>query len=225
MPEVRIKDLIKVYKTGRLEVIALRGLNATIDDAGVTVIEGPSGSGKTTLLNIIGGIDLPTAGSVFVDKKKITDMKVKDLVKYRREEVGFIFQFFNLIPTMTARENVEFPMILKGMASKEMRKRSKELLSLVNLSEREKHRPAELSGGEQQRVAISTALANDPPLILADEPTGELDTESGKIVLDLLRRLKEEFGKTVIIVTHDPRAMEFADRTLIIEDGMVVETR
>lgn len=225
MPEVRIKDLIKVYKTGKLEVIALRGLNATIDDAGVTVIEGPSGSGKTTLLNIIGGIDLPTAGSVFVDKKKITDMKMKDLVKYRREEVGFIFQFFNLIPTMTALENVEFPMILKGMASKEMRERSKELLSLVNLSEREKHRPAELSGGEQQRVAISTALANDPPLILADEPTGELDTESGKIVLDLLRRLKEEFGKTVIIVTHDPRAMEFADRTLIIEDGMVVETR
>ena len=225
MPEVRIKDLIKVYKTGRLEVIALRGLNATIDDAGVTVIEGPSGSGKTTLLNIIGGIDLPTAGSVFVDKKKITDMKMIDLVKYRREEVGFIFQFFNLIPTMTARENVEFPMILKGMASKGMRERSKELLSLVNLSEREKHRPAELSGGEQQRVAISTALANDPPLILADEPTGELDTESGKIVLDLLRRLKEEFGKTVIIVTHDPRAMEFADRTVIIEDGMVVETR
>jgi len=225
VPEVRIKDLIKVYKTGKLEVIALRGLNATIDDAGVTVIEGPSGSGKTTLLNIIGGIDLPTAGSVFVDKKKITDMKMKDLVKYRREEVGFIFQFFNLIPTMTALENVEFPMILKGMASKEMRERSKELLSLVNLSEREKHRPAELSGGEQQRVAISTALANDPPLILADEPTGELDTESGKIVLDLLRRLKEEFGKTVIIVTHDPRAMEFADRTLIIEDGMVVETR
>lgn len=225
MPDVRIKDLIKVYKTGKLEVIALRGLNATIDDAGVTVIEGPSGSGKTTLLNIIGGLDLPTAGSVFVGKKKITDMKMKDLVQYRREEVGFIFQFFNLIPTMTALENVEFPMILKGMASKEMRERSKELLSLVNLSEREKHRPAELSGGEQQRVAIATALANDPPLILADEPTGELDTKSGKTVLDLLRRLKEEFGKTTVIVTHDPRAMEFADRTLIIEDGMVVETR
>lgn len=225
MPEVRIKDLIKVYKTGKLEVIALRGLNATIESAKVTVMEGPSGSGKTTLLNIIGGIDLPTAGSVLVGKKKVTDMKIKELVEYRREEVGFIFQFFNLIPTMTALENVEFPMILKGEPSKKMRERSRELLSLVNLSEREKHRPSELSGGEQQRVAIATALANDPPLILADEPTGELDTQSGKTILDLLCRLKEEFGKTIVIVTHDPRAMKFADRTLIIEDGMVIETR
>ncbi len=216
------KDLIKVYRTGRSEVIALRGLDATIGAGEIVAVAGPSGCGKTTLLNLIGGIDRPTAGSIRVNGDNIVDFSEAELVRYRRDRVGLVFQFFNLVPTLTARENVELPMRLAGKQGGERRNRARELLELVGLAERSVHKPDELSGGEQQRVAIAVALANDPPLILADEPTGELDTKTGQEILDLFGRLRGDLHKTVIIVTHDMRVARITDRILHIEDGKIV---
>ena len=222
MPNIVTKDLIKVYRAGKSEVIALRGLDMSVRDGEIVAIEGPSGCGKTTLLNLIGGLDRPTAGSIEVDGQNIVHFSDSELVKYRRSMVGFIFQFFNLVPTLTAKENVELPMRLAGKPSMEMKERTSELLSLVGLEERANHKPDELSGGEQQRVAIAVALANDPPIILADEPTGELDTETGQEMLNLFRDLNRRFKKTAIVVTHDVRISEIADRTLEIVDGRIV---
>ncbi len=223
LPRIATKDLIKVYKTGRNEVIALRGLDVTIDDAQMVAIMGPSGCGKTTLMNLIGGIDRPTAGSINVDGVNIVNYSDAELVRYRRERVGFVFQFFNLVPTLTAEENVELPMRLRGLAGGERRRTTTELMSMVGLTPRATHKPDELSGGEQQRVSIAVALANNPPLVLADEPTGELDTKTGQEVLDLFTRLHRDLRKTVIIVTHDQRVARIADRILHIEDGRIVE--
>jgi putative ABC transport system ATP-binding protein len=220
------KDLIKVYKTGKSEVIALRGLNMEIGDAESIVVKGPSGCGKTTLLNLFGGLDRPTAGTITIDGNIITHYSDAELVKYRREKVGFVFQFFNLIPTLTAAENIAVPMRLIGKPGMERKERTNELLELVGLKERAVHKPDELSGGEQQRIAIAVALANDPPIILADEPTGELDTKTGQDMLDLFKTLNVKYKKTVIIVTHDLRAAQIAHRTLEIVDGAIVgETR
>ena len=193
MPNIRTKDLIKVYRTGKSEVIALRGLDMQVADGELVAVQGPSGCGKTTLLNLIGGIDRPTAGRIEVDGSNLVDFADGDLVKYRLAKVGFIFQFFNLVPTLTAEENVELPLRLAGKSPSIRAERRKELLELVGMTQRASHRPDELSGGEQQRVAIGVALANDPPLLLADEPTGELDTKTGQEVLDLFRRLNQEF--------------------------------
>ncbi len=216
-----MKDLIKVYRTGKSEVIALRGLDMTVADGEVVAVQGPSGCGKTTLLNLVGGIDRPTAGRIEVGGTNIVDYNDSDLVKYRRSEVGFVFQFFNLVPTLTAEENVQLPMRLAGKPGRERDARTKELLKLVDLEKRGLHRPDELSGGEQQRIALATALANDPPLILADEPTGELDTKTGHEILELFGRLNQEFKKTILVVTHDQRVANIAHRVLQIEDGKI----
>jgi len=219
---IEAKDLIKVYRAGKSEVIALRGLNLKINDGDVVVIKGPSGCGKTTLLNIIGGLDRPTAGTVKVNGNIITHYSDAELVKYRREMVGFVFQFFNLIPTLSAEENIEMPMRLLGKSGKERKERTKMLLELVGLKDRASHKPDELSGGEQQRVAIAVTLANNPPIILADEPTGELDTKTGQEMLNLFKTLNDNYKKTVIIVTHDVRASGIANRTFEIVDGAIV---
>jgi len=222
LPNIRTKDLIKVYRTGKSEVIALRGLDMQVADKELVAVQGPSGCGKTTLLNLIGGIDRPTAGRIEVNGSNLVDLADGDLVKYRLSRVGFIFQFFNLVPTLTAEENVELPLRLAGKGISIRAKRRKELLELVGMTQRASHRPDELSGGEQQRVAIGVALANDPPLLLADEPTGELDTKTGQEVLDLFRRLNQEFGKTIVVVTHDARVSHIAHRVLEIQDGKIL---
>jgi len=219
---IAIKDLIKVYKTGKSEVIALRGLDCELAGGHITAIMGPSGCGKTTLLNMIGGLDRPTAGSVRVNGTNIVDLSDADLVKYRRTQVGLVFQFFNLVSTLTAEENIELPMRLAGTDAKKRRERTEELVRLVGLEGRRHHKPDELSGGEQQRVGIATALANDPPLILADEPTGELDTKTGQEILHIFRDLRDRFGKTLIIVTHDTRIGQIADTIFTIVDGRIM---
>ncbi len=222
VPNIRTKDLIKVYRTGKSEVIALRGLDMQVADGELVAVQGPSGCGKTTLLNLLGGIDRPTAGRIEVDGSNLVDLGDGDLVKYRLARVGFIFQFFNLVPTLTAEENVELPLRLAAKGPSIRAKRRKELLELVGMTQRATHRPDELSGGEQQRVAIGVALANDPPLLLADEPTGELDTKTGQEVLDLFRRLNQEFKKTIVVVTHDARVSHIAHRVLEIQDGKIM---
>jgi putative ABC transport system ATP-binding protein len=222
MPNIIMRDLMKVYRTGKSEVIALRGLDMVVGDGELVAVQGPSGCGKTTLLNLVGGIDRPTAGRIEVDGTNVPDLSDADLVKYRRNRVGFVFQFFNLVPTLTAEENIQIPMRLAGKPAGEREKRTQYLLNLVDLGKRATHRPDELSGGEQQRIALATALANDPPLILADEPTGELDTKTGHEILELFGRLNQEFKKTILVVTHDQRVANIAHRILQIEDGKII---
>ena len=219
--DVKVKDLVKVYRLGKIEVQALRGLNMDVKAGELIAVIGPSGSGKTTLLNIIGGLDQATAGMVQVGDTLVTALSTTQLVEYRRKTVGHIFQTLNLIPTLTAAENVELPMIALGVPRKKRTERVRELLEIVGLIDRADHKPEELSGGEQQRVAIAAALANDAPLILADEPTGELDTTNAKIVVDYLAKVNRELGKTIIMVTHDPSVARAADRILRIEDGVI----
>jgi putative ABC transport system ATP-binding protein len=219
--DVKVKDLVKVHHTGRIEVQALRGLNANIKAGELIAIIGPSGSGKTTLLNIVGGLDRATAGSVQVGEKYVTAPSTSDLVDFRRKIVGHIFQNLNLIPTLTAEENIEFSMVASGVPRGKRKNRVKELLETVGLTDRAHHKPEELSGGEQQRIAIAAALANDAPVLLADEPTGELDTVTAKCVVDYLVKVNRDLGKTIIMVTHDPRVARAAHRILRIEDGII----
>ncbi len=221
---VEVKDLVKVYGTGPLAVTALKGLNLFVESGELRAIVGPSGSGKTTLINIIGGIDKPNAGTVIVDGENITMYTEKQLLEYRRRKIGLIFQFFNLIPTLTAFENVELPMIMVGIPRQDRKRKVKELLELVGMTHRMNHKPSELSGGEQQRVAIAAALANDPKIILADEPTGELDTQNSRIIAKLFKDLNDETGKTIIIVTHDISIATYAHRISRIEDGIITAT-
>jgi len=214
-----VKDLVKTYRLGRVEIHALRGLTLTVEDGEMVSLIGPSGSGKTTLLNVIGGLDRASSGSVTVFGKEVTALDPSELVEFRRQTVGHIFQTLNLIPTLTAAENVELPMVSLGIPKAKRWWRVEELIDAVGLRERMGHKPGELSGGEQQRVAIAAALANDPPLILADEPTGELDTFNAGIIVKYLSMVNREMGKTVIMVTHDPSAARVADRILRIQDG------
>ena len=224
MSEVLCEGIIKIYRTGGVEVVALRGLDLYVRSGELRVIVGPSGSGKSTLISIIGGITRPDAGRVIVDGIDIASMSESELVRYRRSNVGIVFQFFNLIPTLTALENVELPMVLSGVPRSRRRERARELLRIVGLGHRMHHKPSELSGGEQQRVAIAAALANDSPLILADEPTGELDSVTGMQIAKLFHELNREFGKTMIIVTHDISMARIADRISRIVDGKIAET-
>jgi putative ABC transport system ATP-binding protein len=219
--EINVKDLIKVYRLGKVEVQALRGLSMTVKEGEVVSIIGPSGSGKTTLLNIIGGLDTATAGSVAVGALQVTALSTAQLIDYRRKTVGHIFQTLNLIPTLTAAENIELPMIAMGTGRSKRKDRVKALLEVVGLTARATHKPDELSGGEQQRIAMAAALANDAPVILADEPTGELDTTNAKIVVDYLVKISRELGKTILMVTHDPNIARHTDRILRIEDGTI----
>lgn len=219
--KVIVKDLIRVYRLGSVEVQALRGLSMEVEEGEMISIIGPSGSGKTTLLNIVGGLDQATGGYVQVGDILVTALHSSQLVDYRRKTVGHVFQTLNLLPTLTAEENIELPMIALGASRGTRSKRVQELLEIVGLTDRANHKPEELSGGEQQRIAMATALANDAPLLLADEPTGELDTVNAKIVVDYLVKVKRELGKTIIMVTHDPSIARAADRILRIEDGVI----
>jgi putative ABC transport system ATP-binding protein len=218
---IKVRDLVKVHHTGKIEVQALRGLSLDIASGELVSIIGPSGSGKSTLLNIIGGIDKATAGMVQVGEKTVTALSVRQLVDYRRKIVGHIFQNLNLIPTLTAQENVEFSMVASGVARGKRKQRVKDLLETVGLQERAHHMPEELSGGEQQRIAIAAALANDAPVLLADEPTGELDTANARIIVEYLVKVNRYLGKTIVMVTHDPSVARASNRILRIEDGQI----
>jgi len=218
---VIVNSLVRAYKLGRIEVQALRGLSLKVEAGGMVSIIGPSGSGKTTLLNILGGLDRATAGTITVGDTTVTALAPSELVGYRREVVGHIFQALNLIPTLTAEENVELPMMAAGVPRSTRSSRRKELLNTVGLLDIREHKPDEMSGGEQQRVAIAAALANDPPLLLADEPTGELDSVNAKMVTDFLVKVNRELGKTVIMVTHDQNVARAADSIMRIEDGVI----
>lgn len=219
---VEVRDLVKIYKYKGGEVQALKGVTASFGPGTLTCVMGPSGSGKTTLLNLIGGIDTPTGGEVHVGGIKVHTLRGVELDKYRLMNVGFVFQALNLIPTLMALENVMLPAQMAGVSRQESAKRALELLRLVGLADKASRYPEELSGGEQQRVAIAVALANDPSLIIADEPTAELDSQNAKNVVDILVKLARGYGKTVILATHDPRVAVNTDRILRLEDGRLV---
>lgn len=218
---IQIRNLSKTFVMGKQKVHALAGVDLDIAPGSLTVVMGPSGSGKSTLLYLLGGLDRPTAGSIKVNGKFIEKMDENDLGLFRRKSVGFIFQSFNLIPSMTAMQNVIFPMRFTGVSPKDRQNRAARLLSQVGLAKRALHKPTELSGGQQQRVAIARALVNNPPIILADEPTGNLDTTSGFSIMKLLSKLNQE-GRTVIVVTHDIRMCQFASNTIYLLDGLTV---
>jgi putative ABC transport system ATP-binding protein len=218
---VKVEDVEKVYQLGEIPVQALRGVSLELEKGEFVAIMGPSGSGKTTLLNLIGALDKPTKGKIFIDGKDLTTLKEKDLTGLRRRTIGYIFQFYNLIPVLSAVENVELPMLIAGVPKKERDARALQLLEMVGLAKRANHRPDELSGGEQQRVAIVRALANKPAVVLADEPTGDLDTKTGKEIIQLLRDLSNKEGATVVIVTHDPLVADLSNRIFQMQDGKI----
>lgn len=216
-----VENLVKEYRYGGGTVRALDGVSFTLPLGVVAAIVGPSGSGKTTLLNILGGLDVPTSGEVCIDGAKLSALSEQELTLHRRTRVGFVFQLFNLIPSLTAVENVMLPLEFAKVPRGERKARASELLAAVKMHHRAAQRPMRLSGGEQQRVAIARALANDPPLILADEPAGNLDFETGKAVVDLLQQLAKDRQKTVIVVTHNPEIAALANVTLRIQDGKI----
>ncbi len=220
---IRLEDVWKVYRMGDVEVNALQGLNLEIKEGEFVAIMGPSGSGKSTAVNMIGCLDVPTAGRVLLENHDISKLKESELAQIRGRKIGFIFQQFNLVPTLTAIENVMLPMIFQGIPEQARTKKAKELLDLVDLKERISHRPSELSGGQQQRVAIARALSNDPEIILADEPTGNLDSRTGANVLDFLEGLHKKEKKTIIMVTHDANLAKVAERAEFLKDGKIVK--
>lgn len=221
-PLIRASELYKTYHMGKETVHALAGVDVEIEKKSFTAVIGPSGSGKSTLLHLLGGLDRPTTGRISVDGLDIDRMDENALASHRRTRSGFIFQTFNLIPNMDALENVAFPLRFNGVRRKEREGRSVELLEVVGLADRMRHRPSELSGGQQQRVAIARAMVNHPEIILADEPTGNLDTQSGLQILELLSEIYRQ-GRTVIVVSHDPRVTSFADQILCLLDGKIVD--
>ena len=220
---IRAVGLTRTFEVGETTVEALRSINLTVDQGQFVALVGPSGSGKSTLLNLVGGLDRPTSGELWIDGVELSAGKEKALTEHRRQRVGFVFQSFNLLSRFTAVENVALPLMFVGVAQRERLERAVELLAQVGLSDRLDHRPTQLSGGEQQRVAIARALVNHPAIILADEPTGNIDTATGAEIMDLLRRLNREQGVTLLLVTHDPEAAGFADRVIQLRDGMIIE--
>ncbi len=219
MASIQVKDVRKVYQRDTQKVSVLDGLSLDIADGEFVALMGPSGSGKTTLLNLIGGIDQPTSGDVVVAGTNIAKMSGAALAKWRSTSIGYIFQMYNLIPVLNAEQNVELPLMLARMSGAERKKRARFALDLVGLGDRVKHFPRQLSGGQEQRVAIARAVVSDPKVLLADEPTGDLDRESAEDVLTLLARLNQEFKKTIVMVTHDPHAAERASRTVHLDKG------
>jgi putative ABC transport system ATP-binding protein len=218
--EVRGERLIKVYRNGPLEVQALRGVTVRFLPGRMYVVMGPSGSGKTTLMNLLGGVDRPTGGIVYHGDKRIDNLSDTELDDHRLDYVGFVFQTINLVPTLTAWDNIELPLLFKRVPRSKRAERIAKLLMAVGLHGKAKHKPSELSGGEQQRVAIAVALANDPPIIIADEPTAELDYENARKIVDILHSLALKHGKTVIVTTHDPRVAVKAEKIIRLEDGV-----
>ena len=222
---IDLQDVWKIYRMGDVEVPALQGLNLKIKPGEFVAIMGPSGSGKSTAVNMVGCLDVPTKGKILLDGKDISKLSESDLAQIRGQKIGFIFQNYNLITTLTALENITLPMIFQNMTESQRLERAKALLALVDLQERMYHKPSELSGGQQQRVAIARSLANDPEVILADEPTGNLDSKTGTNVMDFLRKMHEKEKKTIIMVTHDKRVAEFADRIEYLMDGKIIKTK
>ena len=223
MSLIDIRHVTKVYSSGPEEVVPLQDLSFQIDEGDFVALMGPSGSGKTTLLNLIAGIDQPTQGAVIVAGEEISSLSARALARWRTRHVGFVFQSYNLIPVLTAFENVEVPLLLLSMSRAERRQRVMVALEAVTLADRAHHLPSQMSGGQQQRVAIARAIVADPRVLLADEPTGNLDRESATATLDLLKRLNEEYGKTFVMVTHDPLAASAAKRQVHLDKGVIVE--
>lgn len=219
---IEIRDLSKSYLKGKTTITPLEGLSLDVPKGEFLALMGPSGSGKTTLLNLVAGIDSPTTGSLRISGRDVAQMSRGELTKWRSEHVGYIFQLYHLIPILTAYENVELPLLLTKLSRRERKQRIETALDLVGLSDRAGHRPTELSGGQEQRVAIARAIVHNPELLVADEPTGDLDRESADSILALLHSLTKEHGKTVVMVTHDPKAASAADRTLHLEKGKLI---
>jgi putative ABC transport system ATP-binding protein len=223
MSVIELQDVTRVYRIGEVETRALRGVTLTVEDGEFTAIVGPSGSGKTTLLQLLGCLDRPTNGTVRLKGQDVSQLNANQRADLRKGTIGFVFQFFALIPGLTAYENVELPLLLMGKSGKERKERVTELLAAVGLSDRAHHRPDQMSGGEQQRVAIARALATHPVLVLADEPTANLDTENGRQVMEIMQRLNQETHTTFLFATHDPRVIPFARRVVTLRDGKVSE--
>lgn len=221
MPILEAKSLHKQYKLGQVTVDALAGVDFAVKKGEFVAIMGPSGSGKSTLLQLLGGLDQPTNGEITLADKKLSMLNDDQITLVRRRNVGFIFQFYNLVPTLSAEENISLPLIIDSKNPDDYRKHIEELLRVVGMTDRRSHKPDELSGGEQQRVAIARAFVTNPSIVLADEPTGNLDSKNGEEILNLLRRSCDELGQTIIMVTHDPKAASFADRVVFLKDGAI----
>ena len=223
-PIIKLKDVWKIYDLGKVKVEAVRGITLDVHKKDFIAIMGPSGSGKSTLMNLIGCLDVPTRGKILLKGKDITKLSESSLANIRGRVIGFIFQSYNLLASLTAIENVEIPMIFQGVPRHERKRRAERLLEQVGLSHRKHHFPKELSGGEQQRIAIARALANNPEVLIADEPTGNLDTKSGREVMKVLKKLNEDRGMTILLVTHDPSIARFASKVELISDGKIFKT-
>jgi len=221
-PLVRVRDAHKYYSRGGERIDVLQGVNLEIPSGDFLALMGPSGSGKTTLLNLLGGIDSPSSGLIEVAGVKINDLSGSSLSRWRSQNIGFVFQLYNLLPVLTAERNVELPLLLTSLSKAERRKRVAIALKVVGLADRARHYPRQLSGGQEQRVGIARAIVTDPTLLLADEPTGDLDRKAGDEILDLLQTLNRDHGKTIVMVTHDPRAAERARRTLHLDKGLLI---
>jgi len=223
IPLIKLENIWKIYQLKRRELVILKSMDLEIARGSFTVILGPSGSGKSTLLNVVGCLDVPTRGKVYLEGKDLSQLSESELARVRGKKIGFIFQQFNLLPHLNSLENVSLPMIFQGTSEKKRRERAESILSSLGLKERINHKPAELSGGEQQRVAIARALANDPEIIVADEPTGNLDSVTGKKIIDILVNLNQKQNKTLIMVTHDNYVASFSKEVIRIKDGEIVE--
>lgn len=223
MEVAKLTNVTRIYKIGEVETRALNGVTMTIQDGEFTALVGPSGSGKTTLLQLIGCLDQPTSGSVVINGKETTGLNRSQRADLRKGTIGFVFQFFALIPTLTAYENVEMPLLLNGKSAAERRQRVMELLEAVGMADRANNRPDQLSGGQQQRIAVARALATHPKLILADEPTANLDTENGEQVMSIMKKLNRETGTTFVFATHDPRVIKYANRVVTLQDGVIIK--
>ncbi len=221
---IQLEEVTKLYQMDEIEVRALNGVDLSVDEGEFVAIIGPSGSGKSTMLHIVGCLDLPTSGKVFLEGTDISALGDSELARLRGKKIGFVFQFFNLYPTLSALENVELPMMIQNTGTQERREKAEKLLESVGLFERKDHFPSQLSGGQRQRIAIARALANDPALILADEPTGNLDSESGQEVLGIFEKLHEE-SRTIVVVTHEDYVAEMAERTVRMKDGLLEDVK
>ena len=222
-PIIKLENIWRTYQLGKTEVHALRGLSLEIFPGSFVTIMGSSGSGKSTLLNMIGCLDSPTQGKVYLKGKNISEMPESQLSQFRGKTLGFVFQDFNLLPNLTAAENVMLPMVFQGVSLVERKKKAENLLERVGLKQRMSHQPSELSGGERQRVALARAFANDPEVIIADEPTGNLDSVTGKMIMENLKDFHKKQGKTMVVVTHDPKIAEYAEKIVNIKDGQIVK--